>query len=71
MKPQQPPTGEMVLIPAGCAHRDTSLKDEDDDYAIFVSDAPLLNFWKGRFFVPSLEKLLVISVLVYWYIRSG
>lgn len=50
MKPQQPPTREMVLIPAGCVHRDTSLKDEDDDYANLVSDTPLLNLWKRRFF---------------------
>lgn len=65
MKPQQPPTREMVLIPAGCVHRDTSLKDEDDDYANLVSDTPLLNLWKRRFFMPLHQKSYWLFVIGY------
>ena len=69
MKPQQPPAREMVLIPAGCVHRDTSLKDEDDDYANLVSDTPLLNLWKRRFFMPLHQESYWL--LVYWCIGSN
>lgn len=33
MKPQQPPTREMVLIPAGDIRKSMSLKDEEDEHA--------------------------------------